>query len=147
MRFLLTGVLALFSAHAFAQSCDTVLESNDMMQYDQKEITVPADCQSFTILLKHVGNLPVAAMGHNVVISKTADYQSVAQDSIAAGLDNNYIVQNDDRVLAVSDLIGGGEETTLEIDLSGWDRAGDYTFFCSFPGHSAIMNGAFVLAQ
>ncbi|MEM1081078.1 MAG: azurin [Pseudomonadota bacterium] len=145
MRLIVTALCVLFTGHAAAQSCETVVEGNDMLQFNVSEITVPADCDSFSITLKHVGALPVESMGHNVVISETSEFQALATASIAAGLENNYVVQGDDRVLAASDMIGGGEETTLVVDVSGWDRAGDYTFFCTFPGHVAIMNGKFIL--
>ena len=147
MRYFVFLALLFSAPLALAQDCQTELEGNDMLQYNSKEITVPAECTSFKIKLKHTGQLPVAQMGHNVVITATADFQEVAQSGIAAGIENGYLVPGDERVLAASDLIGGGEETTLEIDLSDWDRSEDYTFFCSFPGHSAIMNGKFVLAQ
>ena len=145
MRYF-TLLILLFSAPlVMGQTCEVELEGNDMLQYSKKEISVPADCQTFTINFRHVGQLPKAQMGHNVVVTRTSDFQAVAQASIPAGLENEYLVPGDARVLAASNLIGGGEQTSLEIDLSDWDRGDEYTFFCSFPGHSAIMNGKLIL--
>jgi azurin len=42
-------------------------------------------------------------------------------------------------------VIGGGEETTITIDISGLEAGGDYTYFCSFPGHFVLMNGKFIV--
>jgi len=81
--------------------------------------------------------------GHNWVLSKTADFQAIAQAGMSAGIDNNYVPQNDPRVLASTKVIGGGESTSITFSISALDKAGDYTFFCSFPGHWAIMKGSF----
>ena len=42
-------------------------------------------------------------------------------------------------------MIGGGEETSVTFDISGLEPGGDYTFFCSFPGHYVLMNGQFIV--
>jgi len=46
-------------------------------------------------------------------------------------------------VLAATEVIGGGESTTITFSLDALDPAGDYQFFCSFPGHYGLMKGAF----
>ena len=46
-----------------------------------------------------------------------------------------------DRVL----LIGGGDEVTVTFDTSALEAGGDYTYFCSFPGHYVLMNGKFIV--
>ncbi|UJF24042.1 azurin [Suttonella sp. R2A3] len=144
MKKLLTlAAVAALSAGAYAaDECKVVIEGNDSMQYniDNFEIDTEA-CAEFTIELKHVGSLPKAAMGHNVVISKTEDFQAVANDSIAAGVDHDYIKPEDDRIIAHTGLIGGGESTEITFSTEALAKDGEYTFFCSFPGHSAIMNG------
>src|SRR5690606_32952465 len=95
-----------------------------------------------TITLNHVGKLPVAAMGHNVVITSTADMPAVAAAGMTAGLDDGYLPPDDDRVIAHSDMIGGGESTSFTFPVSAIQDGGPYTFFCSFPGHSALMKGS-----
>ncbi|MCP4237751.1 MAG: azurin, partial [Aestuariibacter sp.] len=42
-------------------------------------------------------------------------------------------------------IIGGGEQDTVTFDMSKLSSAEDYTFFCSFPGHFAIMKGSFIV--
>ena len=111
------------------------------MNYDPKEITVPSSCKQFSITLKHNGKLPAAAMGHNVVIAKTADKDGVLADGAAAKIENNFVKPNDERVVAHTKLIGGGQEDTLTFDVSKLAAGEAYEYFCSFPGHYAMMNG------
>ena len=42
-------------------------------------------------------------------------------------------------------IIGGGEETTISFDPSMLEPGGDYTYFCSFPAHFALMFGKLVV--
>ncbi|KGO99613.1 azurin [Novilysobacter defluvii] len=121
--------------------CETTIEGNDAMQFNVNSITIPASCNEFTINLEHTGQLPEAAMGHNVVITSESDMQAVAADGLSAGADNEYVPQDDDRVLAFTDIIGGGESTSVTFSTSAMQDGGNYMFFCSFPGHSALMKG------
>lgn len=140
-KMLLTATLITFSAAALADDCTIDMTSNDQMQYNLKEITVPKSCESFTINLAHIGKLPKAAMGHNVVISKTADKMGVAADGIAAGLDNQYVKPDDARVIAFSPMIGGGESTTVTFKTDTLEVGGEYDYYCTFPGHISVMSG------
>ena len=126
---------------ATVANCATEIEGNDAMQYNVGSITVPASCSEFKITLKHTGKMPVAAMGHNVVITKTADMQGVAADGVAAGAGAAYVKAGDARVIAHSTLIGGGETTSVSFAVSKIKDGGPYEFFCSFPGHAALMKG------
>ena len=126
---------------AVVTDCATEIEGNDAMQYNVSSIVVPASCTNFKITLKHVGKLPVTAMGHNVVISKFADMQNVASDGMKAALAENYVKPGDDRVIAHSKMIGGGETTSFSFPVSKFEAGGRYEFFCSFPGHAALMKG------
>ena len=126
---------------AVVNDCATEIEGNDAMQFNVKSITVPASCSEFKITLKHTGKMPVAAMGHNVVITTLDDMKKVAADGMGAGIDNDYVKPGDDRVIAHTKMIGGGETTSVSFDVSKIKGDGPYEFFCSFPGHSAIMKG------
>jgi azurin len=46
-------------------------------------------------------------------------------------------------VIANTKVIGGGQTTSVKFATSALKAGESYTFFCSFPGHSAIMKGAF----
>lgn len=86
-----------------------------------------------------------SVMGHNVVISKTADMQAVISDGMTAGLANQYVKPKDARVIGYTNVIGGGESTSAKIKLSNVKASESYSFFCSFPGHGAVMKGVFKL--
>nr|MBF0684766.1 azurin [Pseudomonas sp.] len=120
---------------------------NDAMQFDLKEITVDKACKEFTVTLKHVGKLPVAAMGHNWVLTREQDMQAAATDGMAAGLDKDYVKPDDARVIAHTDMIGGGQESTVSFDVAKLAAGEKYMFFCSFPGHWSIMKGTLTLGS
>ena len=126
---------------AVVANCATVIEGNDAMQYNVGSITIPASCTEFKITLNHPGKMPAAAMGHNVVITTMADMQAVAADGMGAGIGSDYVKPGDTRVIAHSKVIGGGESTSVSFPTSKLKAGGPYEFFCSFPGHSAMMKG------
>ncbi|MDD3756751.1 MAG: azurin [Advenella sp.] len=140
-KLALAAVLSVAATPVLAAECVVDIESNDAMQFNTKEISISKTCEEFTINMKHVGKLPAAAMGHNVVITKTEDMQAVATDGIAAGAAKNYVKEGDERIVAHTKLIGGGESTSVTFPVKDLVADTDYTFFCSFPGHSAIMKG------
>ena len=143
----LLGLALLFAVgSAQAQNCTISLDGNDRMQFDQKSVTVSASCPEITVELVHSGALPVAAMGHNVVITETSDFSDVAQAGIAAGAPG-YLPEGDARVIAATDMIGGGETTSTTFSGSALAAGDDYTFFCSFPGHSGLMQGKLIVTD
>lgn len=141
----LAALALLGSGAAFAQNCSIDLDSTDQMKFDKSEVTVSSGCKDITINLHHSGKLPVAAMGHNVVITATGDYKAVAQDGVKAGVAGNYVSDDDARVIAHTKLIGGGESVSVTFPGSKLTAGGDYTFFCSFPGHWTVMVGKLVV--
>ena len=138
--------LALFAAApaAFAATCSVNLEGNDAMQFNLSNIDVSKSCKTFTINLKHTGTMASEVMGHNVVVVKTADLAAVEADGAKAGLANDYIKKDDARVIAHSKVIGGGQTTSVSFPVAKL-AAGPYSFFCSYPGHAAIMKGTITL--
>ena len=137
-------LLSSLAAPALADECALVIEGNDAMQFNQKEMSVPATCKEVTVTLNHTGKLPVANMGHNWVLTKTADMQAVANAGVSAGLEKDYLPAADKRNIAHTKVVGGGESASVKFKTSQLTKGGDYTFFCSFPGHSALMKGKLV---
>lgn len=133
------------AAPAMAADCAVTVEGNDQMQFNVKNIEVPKACKNYTVTLKHVGKMPKSAMGHNLVLTTTADATAAAADGMKAGAAADYVKAGDTRVLAHSKVIGGGESTDMVIDVTKLKAGTDYTYFCSFPGHSFIMKGALKL--
>ena len=128
------------SKPAVVADCATTIEGNDAMQYNADSITIPASCSQFTIELKHVGSLAANVMGHNVVVAKAADVSGIAADGMSAA--PSFIKPDDARVIAHTDMIGGGGSTKVTFDVAKLKDAGDVAFFCSFPGHAGMMRGA-----
>ena len=148
MRWILaTALLSSLAcaSPAWSQTCAATVEGNDAIQFVQKEITVSSSCESFTLTLKHIGTLAANVMGHNWVLTATPDYEAVAAAGQGAGMDNNYVPPGDQRVLASTSIVGGGEETSVTFDPSILTPGGDYTFFCSFPAHYVLMNGKLIV--
>lgn len=120
---------------------EVLLTGNDQMKYNLKEIKVKAG-QKVKLTLKHVGQLDENVMGHNFVLLKQGtDLAQFAQKAMAAK-SNDYIPENTDKVIAHTEMIGGGEETTIEFEAPA---AGTYDFICSFPGHYIQMQGKFIV--
>lgn len=138
------GLLA-FGGGAAAANCTIKLNGDDRMQYDQKEVTVSASCKTINIELAHTGQLPVVAMGHNVVVAATSDVTAINSAGAKAGAAAGYLPKGDAKVLGATDMIGGGETTKASFAGSKLEAGGDYTFFCSFPGHAALMKGKLVV--
>ncbi|MDM0075360.1 azurin [Variovorax sp. J2P1-59] len=146
-RLAVIAALALASVPALAADCTVEIEGNDAMQFNKSAIEVSQSCKEFTIKLKHTGKLPKQAMGHNWVLSKTADVAAVAADGISAGAAQDYVKAGDARVVAHTKIIGGGESDSVSFSPSKLGATESYTYFCSFPGHSSLMKGTLKLVK
>ncbi|WHZ18074.1 MAG: Azurin [Rhodanobacteraceae bacterium] len=140
-------VLGLLSTPLWAANCAATVEANDAMQFNVSSITVPASCKSFTVTLKHTGKLPRNVMGHDWVLTTAANEPGVVTDGVQAGLDHNYVKPGDPRVIAATKIIGGGETASTSFKPSALKPGTDYTFFCSYPGHAAVMKGTVKLIK
>ena len=145
MRTLLAVALLLSAGLVRAENCIIDLKADDAMKFDKTSVTVSSSCKTIEIRLAHVGQLPVTTMGHNVVISPTESFQAAAQDGMKAGLAGNYVTAGDVRVIAHTKVVAGGESTTATFAGSALKAGGNDTFYCSFPGHWAIMKGSVVV--
>lgn len=143
--FLALALVGAAGAAQAAPNCAIQLKAGDNMQFDQKEVTVSAACKSISLELVHTGKLPVAAMGHNIVVAATAEADALARDAVKAGAAAGYVPAGDARVLGATKMIGGGETASASMPGNRLKAGGDYTFFCSFPGHSALMRGKVVV--
>jgi azurin len=92
----------------------------------------------------NTGKLPASVMGHDWVLTKTADVTSVANAGMSAGLANNYQKPGDTRIVAATKIIGGGENASVRFLTGQLETGSTYTYFCSAPGHFSIMKGRFV---
>jgi azurin len=144
-KLVAVSLLTLASSQLMAAECKVDVDSTDQMSFNTKEITIDKSCKTFTVNLAHSGNLPKNVMGHNWVLSKTADMAGIATDGMAAGIDKNYLKEGDTRIIAHTKIIGAGEKDSVTFDVSKLTAGESYQFFCSFPGHNSMMKGAVVL--
>jgi azurin len=131
------------SAHAADKLCQLQISGNDLMQYDKSELKVAGDCTKVELTLTHSGKLPAQTMGHTWVLAKTPDMQNVLAAGQTAGAARAYVQPGDKHVLAATGLVGGGQSTSTTFSTAALQKGGDYTFFCTFPGHAALMKGKF----
>lgn len=127
--------------------CSITIDTDDALRYSTNAIDISKSCDEFTIKLTHGGQQPKNIVGHNWVLTKADDLQAVATEGMSAGLDQNYVKPNDDRVIAFTPVIGAGEETSVTFPVSKLSDDQEYKFFCSFPGHWAVMQGSVNLVQ
>ena len=139
--------LAGAAAPAWADECHLSIESNDLMQFSSPQLSAPAACPEVEVTLHHVGKLGASVMGHNWVLSRTKDASAIANLGMSAGMQNNYLPHGDARVIASIPLVGGGESATVKFATGSMKPEEDYTFFCSAPGHIAVMKGRFLLRK
>ena len=144
MKLLSTiAVLALVSLapSAWAKTCAVTITGTDQMKFDQSAITIAPDCTEVAVTLKHSGKLAATVMGHNWVLTKSDDCQAVANAGVRSTIADSYLPKADPRVIAHTKVIGAGETATVTFPTSKLSKGGAYTFFCSFPGHWAMMKG------
>ncbi|NND62382.1 MAG: azurin [Flavobacteriaceae bacterium] len=118
------------------------ISGNDLMKFDTAEIKVK-EGQEVTINLRHVGKLDLKVMGHNFVILKQGiDIPTFALAAANAGEPADWIPDNGKDVIVHTKMIGGGQSTSITFDAP---PVGTYDFVCSFPGHSGMMKGKFIV--
>ncbi|MCZ6594877.1 MAG: azurin [Bacteroidetes bacterium] len=120
------------------------LTGNDLMQFDKKEIRVKVG-QEVTLTLRHTGKMEILVMGHNfVLLKKGVEIPAFSIEAAAAGPTKDYIPNDGKDVIVHTKTIGGGQSTSITFTAP---PAGIYDFICSFPGHSATMQGKFIVEE
>ncbi len=147
IRSLVAVSALLIGTQVLADDCAVTIDSTDQMTWDTPSIEVSKSCETFSVTLHHSGNLAKNVMGHNWVLTKAADLQDTATDGMSSGLENDYIKPDDERIIAHTKLVGGGESDTVSFSVSELSEGQEYAYFCSFPGHFAIMRGTLTLVD
>ena len=118
------------------------LTGNDMMQYNLSEIKVKAG-RTIKLTLTHAGSMPLEQMGHNFVLLKAGtDVAAFASKAMNAKATEYIPPSEKASVIAHTKTIGGGGSDSIEFAAPA---PGTYDYFCSFPGHSAIMKGKLIV--
>ena len=111
------------------------------MRFDTRKITVKSE-KLVKLTLNHTGVLDAKVMGHNfVLLKKNVDVMDFANRAALAS-ENEYIPIDSDEVIVYTEMIGGGQVTSIEFMPP---EIGVYDFICSFPGHYAMMRGKFIV--
>lgn len=133
---------AALPAEETSNETTLTISGGDDMKFDKAELKAK-EGQTVKLILKHSGKAPLTAMGHNVVIlAQGVDMAKFATEAINAK-DNDYIPKSMEAdVIAHTKTIGGGESTEIEFTAPA---KGTYDFLCSFPGHSSMMKGKFIV--
>lgn len=118
------------------------LNAGDDMKFDLSEIKVK-EGQTVKLTLTHTGKMAKTAMGHNfVLLAQGVALADFAGKAIAASSTDYIPTGSEKEVIAHTKLVGGGESDTIEFTAPA---KGTYEFLCSFPGHSALMKGSFIV--
>jgi azurin len=145
-RTALAAALLLSIAVAHADPCKMSIESNDVMQYSVREMVVPAGCTEVEVSLRHSGQLAAKIMGHDWVLARESDMPGIVNAGMAAGFKHGYLPENDKRIIAATQVVGGGETARVTFSTRLLQEGVRYVFFCTSPGHSSIMHGTFRFA-
>ena len=143
------AVLALLlgAAVAHADPCKLTIESNDQMRFSASELGVPPECSQVELTLRNVGKLPAKVMGHDWVLAKESDMPAIVNGGLAAGFAHGFVPPNDARVIAATGLAGGGDSVTVQFSTVALVPGARYSFFCTSPGHAAMMRGRFLFGE
>ena len=146
-RWPLGLALLAIAAAAQADNCHLSIEANDLMQFNARALQIDPDCKDIQLTLKHVGKQPAHVLGHDWVLARSSDVAALSNAGIAAGRDNGYVPKGDQRIIASTRVVGGGEETTVTFSAAALVPGVDYSYFCSYPGHATFMRGRLMLAD
>ena len=122
--------------------CTISITVGDNIAYSESSVSVPSSCGTVTVTLTHLGQLPAVAMGHNWVLLPEDAVDAVATAGMSVGLDADYL-PDDDRIVAATGIIGGGESDDVAFELDDLTPGTNYVYVCTFPGHWSIMKGTF----
>jgi len=117
------------------------IQSNDGMRFDLDEIKVKSG-STIELTLIHTGKRTKEEMGHNfVLLNKEIEIRPFAM-SVLDEKENGYVPESKDDIIAFTEVIGGGESTTITFEAP---PKGIYNFLCSVPGHFGLMKGKFIV--
>lgn len=139
--FLFTVSLFPFSSYSQSEACKTKITSSTKMLYSTKKLVIPSSCTNFTIEFAYIGKLKKNIMGHNLVIAKSKEMDAVLKKALIRGLKYDYLPGPESSIVASTKLLSGGEKETIILKMDKFNFKESYSFFCTFPGHSALMKG------
>ena len=147
MKPLLLLLTALFSlCTAMAQTTAKIeISANDEMKFNTKTFEVTVG-QKVTLVFKNTGKIPLAKMGHNLVILKP-DTQVITFATQCRDSKTGYLPADPETkklIFAATKRVGGGETDTLYFIPK---EPGKYPFICTTPGHFSEMQGVMIVKE
>jgi len=146
MTRILATALLITAGSVFAQDAATIIELKPStniatpLAYDKTEFTAKAGAKIKLVMNNNGGAAP---QPHNVVLCKPGTMDKVVGAAMGMLTDPNgmakaYVPESPD-IIAFTKFAQPGGTESVEVTLPA--EAGDYQFFCTFPGHAAIMKG------
>jgi uncharacterized protein len=124
-------------AHAAGKSATlNIATKGDELKFDKASMNAKAGSE-VKLTFKN-GASKTSGLQHNWVLVKPGQLDAVAQASMNAGADKNWIAEGPD-VVAHTKLVNAGEKET--ITFTAPSEPGDYPYMCTFPGHYTTMKG------
>ena len=112
-----------------ALAIDTATGAEDF-HFSTDALTAPSN--SVITLTFNNKTDPADEIGHNWVLVKPGQEDSVLANGIAAGDDKDWLDTDDPGIIAATRLIEGDEKNAVTFDSP---EPGSYTFVCTFPKH------------
>ena len=109
------------------------------MKFDLERFTVKAG-SNLVLKFHNPDHMP-----HNLVFVNSGKVDEVASMAVAMGaegFEKNFVPRSE-AVIRGTKLIDHGETYTLKMRVP--DKKGDYSYVCTFPGHSNLMRGVMVV--
>ncbi len=122
---------------AMSFTVKTTGETMTDMAFAPKQLVVNAGAE-VTITLTNEAES--AAMVHNLVIINVGSQEEINTQAMEAGVDAEFVPENDN-IIAATSLANPGEEVTVTFTAPA---AGTYQYICTYPGH-ASMKGILVV--
>ena len=140
IRGIVLLILSTCSLNLFA-ACSIDVSSGDNLKFDKNKLIIDSTCSKFAINFKHEGQMAAKTAGHNIVIVRSKDFDTVVSKiDMKLGTESGFLPDMNE-VIAKTAIIGGGSQTSIIMNASQLSKDETYTFFCSFPGHYGAMKG------
>ena len=134
--FVTVALLTALSSSAFAAAkVITISTKGDELAFNLVKLSAKPG-QEIKLTFSNKSN-KTSGMSHNFVLAQPGTETEVANAGMAAGAEKGWIAEGPN-VVAHTKLLNAGESDTISFVAP---KAGEYPYFCSFPGHSALMKG------
>ena len=118
------------------------IAANDTLQFSDSEIKAKSG-EKLRIRLTNIGKMPKQSMAHNWVLLKPMDTSAINAFGVqASAAGPEHLPKDKSQIIAHTKMLGPGESDLIEFTAP---PPLAITFFCSFPGHYAVMKGILIV--